>query len=93
MAFLKAGLRKFADGGALSTGEGSSKSLHHYVTNDADTVVEADAYFDATGFNAGDLIFASLDMDGTPEVKTYVVSVGSGDINDNDVTIVPMIIV
>ncbi len=82
MAYNADGLRSFAFGGILgtnsvstTTGQVSSfaqKKLWHYVTNDADTVVEADGYFDATGIGPGDLVFCSLDIDGTDEVKIYV---------------------
>ena len=93
MAFDADGLQNFNNGGALGSGESSVSKLWHYVTNDADTVVEANGYFDTTALSAGDLLFASLDMDGTPEVKAYVVAVGTGDPASNDVTITPMIIV
>ena len=93
MAFDAEGLIQFNGGGA-EAGQGGTltgvKKLWHYTTNDADTVVEADGYFDSTEMGLGDLIFASLDLDGTPEVKFYIVSVGTGDRFSNDVTIVPM---
>ena len=92
MAYDADGLQQFNNGGALGTGAGSVATLWHYVTDDADTVVEANAYFDTTALKKNDLLFASLDMDGTPEVKAYVVSVGTGDPDTNDVTIVPMLI-
>lgn len=90
MAYIAAGLKLVSTGGAIGTGSGSSKSIYHYATNDADTVVEAGAYFDdidGDPLKVGDIIIASLDVDGTPEVKIYIVSVGGGD-----VTIVPMLI-
>ena len=86
------GLIAFNEGGADGSGASSVKSLYHYVTNDADTVVEADGYFDSTGLKKGDIVIASLDLDGTPEVKVYVVSVGTGDPSSNDVTVAPMLI-
>lgn len=92
MAFEKAGLMKIMNGGAIGTGAGSVKSIYHYVTNDADSVVETGGYFDVTDMTLGDIIMAGVDLDGTPECKSYMVSVGSGDINDNDVTVVPMLI-
>lgn len=90
MAFSEAGLKVIANGGAIGAGAGSVKKIWDYVTNDADTVVETDGYFDATALNKGDKILASLDVDGTPEIKTYIVSVGTGDKDSNDVTIVAM---
>tara|TARA_B100000700_G_scaffold323297_1_gene426742 strand:- start:1313 stop:1594 length:282 start_codon:yes stop_codon:yes gene_type:complete len=92
MAYAAAGLVQIANGGAIGTGEGSVKRIFHYATNDADTVVEADGYFDNTDLNDGDLLVCSLDVDGTAEIKTYIVSVGTGDIDSNDVTIVAMLI-
>lgn len=92
MAFSAVGLQAFNHGGAIGTGEDSVKTLWHYVTNDADTVVEANAYFDTTAMKAGDLVLASLDLDGTPEVKVYVVSAGTGDPASNDVGITAMLI-
>ena len=92
MAFDADGLQHFNNGGAISTGSGSVKKLWHYATNDADTVVEANGYFDSTAMNAGDLLFCSLDVDGTPEIKAYIVSVGTGDSDSNDVTITAMLI-
>lgn len=92
MAFAATGLQLFAKGGALGSGAGSVASIWHYVTNDADTVVEAGGYFDTTAMAKGDIVIASLDVDGTPESKMYIVSVGTGDISSNDVTVVPMLI-
>lgn len=83
MAFAQSGLKLTCLGGAIGTGEGSVKNIYHYATNDADTVVEANGYFDGvTGdpLNVGDIIIASLDVDGTPEVKIYIVSVGGADV-------------
>jgi hypothetical protein len=92
MAFDAVGLQAFNNGGALGGGEDSVKTLWHYVTNDADTVVETNGYFDTTAMKAGDLVFASLDLDGTPEVKAYVVAAGTGDPDSNDVSITAMLI-
>jgi len=80
MAFAASGLKMFGVGGAVSTGEGSAKNLWHYATNDADTVVETNAYFDGAGPGPGDLIICSLDLDGTAEVKMYVVTGTAADV-------------
>jgi hypothetical protein len=90
MAYDDAGLKMIAAGGAIGTGDGSVKAIYHYATNDTDTAVEADGYFDGAAgdpLNTGDLIFASLDVDGTPEGKQYIVGVGG-----TDVTVTPMTI-
>ena len=94
MAYSANGLALVANGGstATGTGSGSAKSLYMYVTADVDTVVEADGYFDTTDLVLGDLVLASLAVGGTEEIKAYTVSVGSGDKDSNDVTIVAMLI-
>jgi len=92
MAFNAVGLQQFNSGGAVGTGSGSVKKLWHYATADADTAVEAGAYFDTTALNLGDILIASLGVGGTEEVKMYIVSVGTGDPASNDVTVVPMLI-
>lgn len=93
MPFLASGLQQINNGGAVGTGQGSVKKLWFYATADADAAVEADGYFDSTAMNQGDLILASLGVGGTEEVKIYTVSVGNGDPDNNDVTVVPMAIV
>lgn len=91
MAFAESGLQVLSFGGTLTAGQPAA-NIWHYITNDADTVVEANAYFDLTAMRLGDLLLASIDVDGTPEVKAYIVSVGTGDKAANDVTIAPMLI-
>lgn len=91
MAYAATGLQSLAFGGTLTAGTPAA-TIWHYITNDADTVVEANGYFDSTAMRAGDLVLATLDVDGTDEVKIYVVSVGTGDPDSNDVTIVAMLI-
>lgn len=93
MAFDSDGLQQFNSGGAVGSGAGSVKKLWHYATADADTVVEADGYFDTTALNLGDLVFASLGVGGVEEVKVYIVPVGTGNPASNDVTVTPMAVV
>jgi hypothetical protein len=77
MAYSAAGLKKLGAGGSISSGAGSVKNVFHYATNDAANVVEASNYFNSAvnlfSDGAGDIIIASLDCDGTPATKTYVV--------------------
>lgn len=87
MAFNPKHLVQFNSGGALGEGEGSVKKLWHYVTNDVDTAVEGNGYFDNTAMNIGDIVICSLDLDNQAEPKIYVVTAGTGDPNNNDVTI------
>lgn len=81
MAFDHDSLRCIADGGV--TPDGNQAHIYHYMTTDADTDVEGDGYFDGVlndGLEIGDVIFASVDVDGTPELKTYIVTVGGADV-------------
>jgi hypothetical protein len=83
MAYDAEGLVSVSVGGAVGTAPGNRKNIYHYATNDADTVVETDGYFDGIlgdGLNVGDIIIASLDVDGTPEIKMYIVTVGGADV-------------
>lgn len=87
MAYDAAGLQVVNFAGAIGTGGGSVRRVLTYITDDADTDIETDGYFDNTDLLKGDILLAVLDVDGTIELKNYVVSVGSGDIDSNDVTI------
>lgn len=83
MSFAQSGLKMIAAGGQVGTGPGNVNSVYHYVTNDTAATVEGDGYFDGIEGDplvAGDVIHASLDIDGTPAFKSYVVSVGGGDV-------------
>lgn len=64
-----------ANGGTLSVGDGSSKRIHHYVTNDTLATVAAADYFitEYTRLTVGDIIFVSADLDGTPATQQYMV--------------------
>lgn len=61
---------------AVGTGAGSVRSLIRYATNDDAATVEAANYFNALVAQVaiGDVIIASLDLDGTPLAKMYVVT-------------------
>lgn len=80
MAFNAYGFRTLALGGTIGNGPGGACRLHHYATNDTAAVVEAAGYFDAlaASIGKGDLIIASLDVDGTPASRTYIVAANSG---------------
>ena len=83
MAYDKDGLLNVATGGAISTGEDSVKSIHHYATNDTLAVVEAANYFDdaADFLSPGDIIIVSGDVDGTPWTQQYLVaSISASDV-------------
>lgn len=56
----------------------SGNQIFHYVSNDDATAVETANYFnqacETANLKKGDVVIASLDLDGTPAIKTYMVS-------------------
>lgn len=77
----KDGLRLVHNGG-VSAG-GARLRIWSYITDDADTVVEGDGYFDGVednGLVAGDIIMAVVSAGGTKELKNYIVRVGGADV-------------
>lgn len=90
MAFNRDGFQLVGLGGCIAATfptAGNVSRIFHYITNDADTEIEANGYFDTTPLRKGDVLLASIDIDGTPEGKTYLCTVGTGDQASNDVTI------
>lgn len=79
MAFQARGLRCIGPGGALDDAQPHS-GLWHYITNDAAAAVEAGGYFNSATqrLKKGDIIWASLDIDGTPALKSYIVTSATG---------------
>jgi hypothetical protein len=80
MAFDAKGICRMSIGGAVGTGPTSVKSIYHYGTNDTAAQVETAGYFSTwvSQLVVGDIIFASLDLDGTPAFKSYMVTANSG---------------
>lgn len=76
MAYNVKGLRRFDILGFVGNGAGSVKTLWGYTTNDDAATVEATGYFDAMidQFQVGDQVLASLDLDGTPVKRSYLIS-------------------
>ena len=76
MAYDQDGFITISSGGAIGSGDGSVKSVHHYSTNDTLAVVEAANYFDSAApfMNAGDTILVTGDVDGTLFTKQYGVA-------------------
>jgi hypothetical protein len=66
-------------GDATSYGAASAKFLYSYATADAAATVEVAGYFDGALFggvnplNPGDVIMATMVLNGTPVLKNYVV--------------------
>ena len=83
MAFDRNGLSLLGDRATVGTGKGSTKRTWAYFTNDALSVVATNGYFDAlaeNGFNHGDIVLVSADLDGTPAGEIYVATVTEGDV-------------
>ncbi|MGE0190313.1 MAG: hypothetical protein AB7G80_09525 [Dongiaceae bacterium] len=80
MTFDITGFRTLEHGGALGSGDGSVKGIHHYVTNDTLATVAASGYFNSVTnlLTKGDVIFVSGDIDGTPAINAYVVNSATG---------------
>lgn len=82
MAFDQKGLARVQSTGSVGVGAGSVKSVCHYATNDDAAAVQAAGYFDpAAGILVvGDVIIASLDLDGAPALKIYMVTANTGTV-------------
>ena len=75
MALIKSGFRTLDHIGTTDASvAGSNRTLHAYVTNDTAAQVETSDYFLSLyeRLKVGDLLFVSIDMDGTPTVRLYV---------------------
>lgn len=79
MAFIKRGFNTVADMGKIAT-TGICNALHTYITNDNAAAVEGSGYFNAMAYKLkiGDIILCSLDIDGTPAGRIYLVSSNNG---------------
>ena len=80
MSYDVKGLYRIAAGGAIGIGANSVKSTYSYHTNDDAAAVETSGYFNGAAalFSKGDIILAALDIDGTPALRSYVVSANDG---------------
>jgi hypothetical protein len=82
MAYAAQGHERMQDGPSIGSGIASVKKMHFYVTNDDRAAVETNGYFDtaAERFQTGDIIFCSMDLDGTPAFAAYGIVRTAGDI-------------
>lgn len=83
MAYDKNGLKLLHNASAAASGL-TPKRFYSYVTNDDKTAVEGAGYFNGAlnnGLNAGDVITAILDDDGTPLLKTYFITAGGASVS------------
>jgi hypothetical protein len=80
MAYAASGLKMIAAGGAVGTAPGNVKNKYFYASNDTAATVEGAGYFNSAAglLNVGDQIDCSLDVDGTPVRKDYIVSANTG---------------
>lgn len=79
MAYAASGLRRMAYGGFLDTAGAAPVTYHSYVTNDTLAQIIAANYFDSAyqRLSVGDIVWAHVDMDGTPDVTMLRVTVSS----------------
>lgn len=79
MAFNRLGFRWIAFGGTLA-GTGQPMKHGSFITNDLASEVVGSGYFNdlANEVNKGDRIDASVDMDGTPQGRSYMVTSANG---------------
>lgn len=80
MSLEKSGFRTIAHIGTVDASlAGSVRNIHAYITNDDAAGVETTDYFLTLydRLKIGDVIFCSLDLDGTPTVRLYVVTASS----------------
>lgn len=80
MALVKSGFRTLDHIGTVDASvAGSNRAQHGYVTNDDAAAVETSNYFLGLydRLKIGDQIFCSLDLDGTPAGRIYIVTASS----------------
>ncbi len=69
-------LRRITEGTPLDQGDGKLACLWQLVTNDTAAAVTGTGYLNPAKarLNVGDMILASMDLDGTPAGKIYMVT-------------------
>lgn len=84
MPFHRTGFRTIGPMGqpSATSGAGSTRATHTYVTNDDRAALETGGYFNAlldpVQVKTGDLLEVSFDNDGTPGRRGYVIKVVAG---------------
>lgn len=76
MTYTASGFKTITHIGSAAGAAGSNRAFHGYVTVDDAAAVETSDYFLSiyARLKVGDVIMASLDIEGTPTVRTYVVA-------------------
>ncbi len=82
MAFNPQGFRTIDFIGSVDGSAGSNRKIHAYITNDDTSALQTAGYFNSIAGRVlkGDIIFASLDLDGTPMLRNYVISSNTGGV-------------
>lgn len=81
MTFSAKGFQTLGNMGTPDGTSGSRRNCHTYITNDTAAQVETSDYFLAIyqQLKVGDILFASIDVDGTRTVRTYVFDAVASD--------------
>jgi len=76
MSFDWNNIKRMSHGPSVGVGGSSVKSLWMFSSNDDISAVETTGYFNTAvnEMRVGDIIMATLDLDGTPVGKNYLVS-------------------
>ncbi|CAN7376314.1 hypothetical protein LJR231_002263 [Phyllobacterium sp. LjRoot231] len=80
MAYNAYGFKTISHIGSVDGSAGANRSLHAYVTNDDTAAVITAGYFNSLAgrLKTGDIIMCSLDLDGTPMLRNYIVVTNTG---------------
>lgn len=75
MTYAATGFHTLGVMGTPTGASGSRRTIHTYITNDAPAVVETSDYFLSiyARLKVGDIILGSLDIDGVPVLRNYLV--------------------
>lgn len=74
MAIEPDSMRGYGTGATLKAAGARTLRIWHYATNDDHATVAAAGYFNAMRpfVGVGDIVHASLDLDGTPALRIYM---------------------
>lgn len=79
MAFTKNSIRRIDFIPHMDGTAGENRSIWVYMTNDDTSAIETAGYFNSywQSMKKGDIMFISLDLDGTPLLRSYIVAAAS----------------
>ena len=80
MAYTSDTLKMVSTGARPPSGGAAHPGLFHYATNDTQATVAGSNYFNSAAgvLVKGSIIFVSGDLDGTPALRTYMVTANDG---------------